>query len=97
MLRRPWAFLGGSKVIFEVKPDDMSLLRYDGAAMDEPVLADEEDRDRMWSQAAKDHPEWVNGGMISIPREAWRYSWQGVGSVWYDGTISYRNLKYLSF
>ena len=81
--------VGGNPVVFRIPPNrvDASRLRYDKAAMDEPVMADDEARDDAWGLAAKEHPEWVDDGFIIIPPEAWEYSWDSVGSVRYDGVI----------
>lgn len=84
---------GGSPEILHVLVPDLDKLRYDGAAMDEPVTAcgdvDEDTVQDSWNQACKDHPEWISqiSGCIVIPQEAWVYSYQGAESVWYDGVI----------
>ena len=73
---------GGSAVIFSVSVQDLRALRYDGAAMDEPVLVDEEDRDAVWREAAQNHPEWTQGtDTIICPPEAWEVSLAGARSV----------------
>jgi len=80
---------GGNPVVLEVVVRDTSKLRYDRAAMDEPVTVgvDEEDRDAERGRAEEEHPEWVHGGMISIPPEEWEYSWRGAHSARYDGLL----------
>ena len=85
---------GGQPVVLEIPSSSVepTRLRYDGAAMDESVMADEEARDDAWDWAGRQHPEWVERvgkeEFISCPPEAWQVSWLGVGSVWYDGTIN---------
>jgi len=80
-------------MVLRVTAPDANLLRYDAAAMDEPVLALPEDRDRAWEEAAQQHPEWMQDGMIIVPPEAWAVSWKGVGSCWYEGIISASNFQ----
>ena len=78
---------GGEKEVLEIQIRDTSKLRYDGAAMDEPVMTGEDQRDAAWDKAAVEHPEWVERKIIMIPREAWWVSLEGAGSVWFEGTI----------
>lgn len=63
-------------------------LRYDGAAMDEPVLTDDTTRDAAWNAAAAAHPNWVTNNTITCPPDAWTVSWTGVRSAWVDGTVA---------
>jgi hypothetical protein len=79
---------GGEPVILVVTVPDEGVLRYDGAAMCEPVHADPALRDAAWQRAADAHPEWLHGEMIHVPGRAWRVSWEGVGSVRADATLS---------
>lgn len=72
-------------VSFVVEP---SRLRYDGAAMDEPVMADETSRDDAWGDAARAHPEWVTDEYLCIPDVEWRISWDAVASARVDGTVA---------
>lgn len=65
-----------------------SQLRYDGAAMDEPVMASDDTRDAAWNTAAAEHPEWLQNGYIVVPSEAWSVSWTGVQSAWHDGPVT---------
>lgn len=83
---------GGIPVVLQVTVRDGSLLRYDGAAMSEPVMAKEESRDTAWNQASIDHPEWVKGKLLFVPRDAWTVSMDGVGSAWYEGVIPPRDI-----
>ena len=85
---------GGEPIVIEVTVRDTSKLRYDGAAMDELVTVGvgEGARDAEWGRAEAEHPEWVHGGMISIPPEEWGYSWRGAHSVWHDGLVSLADL-----
>lgn len=80
---------GGRPVVLEVSVRDTSRLRHDYAAMDELVTVgvDEDDRDAEWNRAEEEHPEWASNDIISIPSEAWEYSWRGAHSVWYDGLL----------
>ena len=89
--------VGGEPMMFQVDVSDLSQLRHDYAAMEEPVLANDADRDLAWKEAARNHPEWIkrmeSGKMIvEIPQSAWEISWQGVGSVVYSGVIPFQNL-----
>lgn len=77
----------GDPIVLNVIITDTNNLRYDSASMDEPIMASEEDRDRAWEQAAIEHPEWVEDGMIIIPSTEWEVSWYAVGAVKYEGTI----------
>lgn len=79
---------GSAPVVVEVAGVDVARLRYDAAAMDEPVLADEALRDRAWQTAETLHPEWAQAGYLSVPADAWWVSWLGVGSVRYDGVLT---------
>ena len=72
---------------------DAGEIRYDGAAMDEPVMASEAARDKAWADAAADHPEWVDRGYIVVPERAWQVSWAGVGSARIEGTIDASRLR----
>ena len=72
----------------------VSKLRYDGAAIEEPVgyanfkSADlEQAVKRMWNRESKRHPEWVKGGYISIPSTEWELSLNTVGSCWLDAVL----------
>lgn len=80
---------GGEPVVLLVTIPDVTLLRYDGAAMDEPVMVEEELRDDAWEETSRAHPEWVTAsGYLNIPEEAWDISWNAVGSARYDGDIN---------
>jgi hypothetical protein len=70
-----------------------SGLRYDGAAMDEPVQRDEEDVREALDQAGRKHPEWVDGGYVTVPESEWRLSLKIVGSVWFDGEVSLSSVQ----
>jgi len=70
-----------------------SGLRYDGAAMDEPVQRDEEDVREALDQAGRKHPEWVDGGYVTVPEGEWRLSLKIVGSVWFDGEVSLSSVQ----
>lgn len=72
-----------------------ALLRYDANAMDEPVMTGDVRRDMAWHQAAGDHPDWVVGGYICVPPEAWEVSWAGVGSVRTESLIAPAALRRL--
>lgn len=78
---------GGRPVVLEVSVHDVERLRHDEATMDEPVMADDDERDAEWQRAGEEHPEWLTGECIDVPADAWEYSWRGVGSVWYDGVL----------
>ena len=65
--------LGGNIVILKVEFDEENL-RYDGAAMDEPVKVGENKRNEQWRLAEEEHPEWVNNGYIVIPSNEYNYS-----------------------
>jgi hypothetical protein len=78
---------GGEELVLKVSLKNTRALRYDGAAMDEPVMASEEERDEAWEEAGRKHPEWIVRGYIDVPRTAWRVSYDGVGSVRYEGTL----------
>lgn len=84
---------GGSPIILEVRVLNVSNLRYDNAAMNEPVMSDEDDRDASWEKAELEHPEWVHGDTITIPTKEWEYSLDGVGSVKYEGIIPLSDIK----
>lgn len=84
---------GGRTLVLIVSVQNEKNLRYDGAAMDEPVMADEEARDDAWNYAARKHPEWVSDGMIVIPQDQWEISWHAVGSVWYEGVVPWSQIK----
>jgi hypothetical protein len=81
-----------SPVILEVEVNK-NFLVYDKAAMDEPVLVPEKQRDQAWEKAAREHPEWVKNGFICIPKNAWEYSLVGVHSVQYRGIIPANKIK----
>jgi len=83
--------IGGNPIIIELVVPDISKLRYDGAAMDEPVLVDENTVQKELDKAEEEHPEWVKGDVIIIPSDEWEYSWRGANSIWYDGYISSDN------
>lgn len=72
---------GGDPIVLTVTVPDATVLRYDGAAMCEPVMADPDLRDAAWNQAAVEHPDWLHGDLIHVPEDAWQVSWSGVGSV----------------
>lgn len=78
--------LGGDLVILEVDVDS-KFLRYDGASMDEPVMANESRRDEQWNLALESHPEWIKNNHIIIPSNEYTYSLRGVNSVFYEGTV----------
>lgn len=63
-------------------------LRYDRAAMEEPVLVPEGRRDRAWDRAEAEHPEWVRGGYLHVPETAWEVSYEGAASVRAAGTFT---------
>ena len=90
------AEFGGEAMIFEVEVFNQSNLRHDYCAMEEPVLASDVTRNQAWNKAAKQHPEWVKktgkSVIIDCPPEAWQVSWEGVGSVKYNGVIPFQNL-----
>lgn len=78
--------IGGSPIILELEiPEDQ--LCYDGAAMDEPVLVAEEQRDTSWEKAKDEHPDWIVHGFLCIPEHAFQYSLIGVNSVWAKGVF----------
>lgn len=77
---------GTDPVVIEVEVDPAQL-RYDRAAMDEPVCADDADRDRAREQAARDHPEWVHNGYLSVPADQWHVSLDAVHAVRADGAV----------
>lgn len=83
---------GGRPVVLRVSVEHPHLLRYDGAAMDEPVMAEESERNAAWNRAAAEHRDWLSGGCIVVPPEAWWVSFLGVGSVWHEATIPPRAL-----
>jgi hypothetical protein len=82
----------GKPIVLEVKVIDINGLRYDKNSMDEPVMTNVGDRDSAWDKASIEHPEWVNGGIISIPEEEWEISWDAVGSARYKGVIPLDNI-----
>lgn len=77
----------GDPIVLEVIIHDTNNLRYDGNSMDEPVMANEDERDQAWDQAALIHPEWVEDDIITVPDTEWEISWNGVGAVKYKGVI----------
>ncbi len=79
--------LGGRPVILAVSVQDVERLRHDDNAMEEPVMADDDERDAELERAGDEHPEWLHGETIYVPAEEWEYSWRGVGSIWYDGVL----------
>lgn len=85
----------GMPVILRVLVRDLSKLRYDGAAMDEPVLRDEEEIQEALNEVADDHPEWVKGDLIIVPKTAWQVSLVIVSSVLYEGQIGAADIKLL--
>lgn len=74
-------------VVLEVEVSEDNL-RYDYPAMDEPVWIKEEVRDRMLSQIAEEHPEWVVKDCLLVPETAYQYSLKSVRSVRHEGYIS---------
>ena len=84
---------GGEPVVIQIRQIDQSSLRYDGAAMDEPVMASDERRDAAWNKATSEHPDWVKRGYISVPEKAWEVSWNGVDSARYKGVIPPSDLE----
>ena len=83
----------GKPIVLEVSVPSISNLRYDGNAMDEPIMASVIQRDRAWNKAAKDHPEWVEDDTISIPETEWKISWDAVYSARYEGVIPIGHIK----
>lgn len=84
---------GGSPVILAVEADEASL-RYDGAAMDEPVGFDgwtssdlEKRVQRVWNYYARRRPEWVMNDIVVIPATEYRISLGTVGSCRYAGQL----------
>lgn len=94
----------GEPIILEVEANEEGL-RYDGAAVDEPVrfgdfsIAElEEKRSCMWEEQSRLHPEWLKTysekrAFILIPKEAYRLSLETVGSCWYEGIVSPENIQ----
>ena len=82
---------GGEPLVLDFAVES-GALRYDDAAMNEPVLAELADRDAAWDQAQAEHPEWLSGSprSLRIPPQAWQVSWAGVGSARIAGTIPAR-------
>ncbi len=78
----------GEPVVLLVVVEDEALLRYDGNAMDEPVMVKEEDYDAAVERLSAQHPEWVKNGYFIPPVTAWRVSWEAVSSVWYHGDLT---------
>jgi hypothetical protein len=82
-----------SPAVLRVWPDEAQL-RYDGAAMDEPVAvtgtiaAAERRAAAALSAAARAHPEWRHGRYISVPPEAWQISFGAVGSCRAEGSVT---------
>lgn len=72
---------GSAPVVVVVAVDGPARLRYDRAAMDEPVLTGGVRRDRAWAAAARQHPGWVERGMLLVPPDAWWVSLSGAASV----------------
>jgi hypothetical protein len=83
---------GGNPIILEVYVENTDNLRYDSAAMDEPVMVDEDYVEEEINKIAEIHPEWVKNDIIIIPDTEWKYSWDIVHSVWHNGVISYENI-----
>ena len=83
----------GQPVVLEVAIPDTNNLRYDANSMDEPVMANENDRDKAWDQAAQEHPEWVENDMIVIPETEWQISWNAVSAAKYKGIIPSEYVK----
>ena len=85
---------GSEPVVIEVIVRDLSKLRYDRAAMDEPVMVPMSEVCRVWRIAAKRHPEWVGPhGTISIPDRRYKISLKTVHSVRYEGVVPARDLR----
>jgi hypothetical protein len=78
---------GSEPVVFRLSVHP-SELRYDGHAMDEPVMVSDDERDQAWGAAAEEHPEWLHGGYIACPPEAWEVSLQGARSVRHEGDVA---------
>ena len=79
---------GGSPILLQVQVDP-KFLRYDGAAMDEPVGCDglsisalEEKVQRAWNAAVKKNPKWKEHGYVVIPETEYQISLKTVGSCW---------------
>jgi hypothetical protein len=89
---------GGEPVVLKINNLDSSKLQYDSASMNEPVMADEEERNEAWDIAAIEHPEWYDewSDTITIPPEAWKYSYHAVGAVKYNGTIPLSDMEKIS-
>jgi hypothetical protein len=92
---------GGEPIILEILRLNPDLLCYDRSSMDEPVMADEDARDDAWNLIAQEHPEWYDqkDDTVSIPidsKDAWKYSYNSVGAVKYDGIIPFSDLKLIT-
>jgi hypothetical protein len=79
---------GGQPLVLEVLSLDTNQLRPDLAALEEPVLCDDdcvEMAEELFGQA---HPE-----VEKIPESVWQFSWAAVGSVKYALNVPFENLK----
>lgn len=86
-------YKGDKPIVLEIAVPDTNNLRYDGNSMDEPVMVSKMDRDEAWNKAAREHPEWVEDDIITIPETEWKISWDAVGAVQYNGTIPLDHIK----
>lgn len=84
---------GGEPVVIQIRQIDQASLRYDSAAMDEPVMVSDERRDAAWDQAGKKNPKWIKKGYIAVPETAWEVSWNGADSARYQGVIPSSDLE----
>jgi hypothetical protein len=76
------------QVVLRVVVTDTSALFYDGSAMDEPVIVGAERVRQAWDRAGREHPEWLQGGCIICPPEAWSVSLEGAASVRAEGVFT---------
>lgn len=85
---------GSEPVVLEVGEVPGDLLRYDAAAVDEPVLCDADEVSEGVDRVAREHPEWVSprptGDLLMVPSHAWEVSWELVGCARVVGDLPWR-------
>lgn len=94
---------GGTPIVLRIQVDP-KFLRFDSAAMDEPVGYDgysiedlERRASRARSAAARKNPGWKKDGYVCIPETEYDISLKAVGSCWADCQVAPAQIEEVPF